>query len=136
MMAKAKMGASHGWTGNYVESATASFSLVPGDAGKMFILKDAAVTVTLPALTDVEAGYSITLISGDDSEHILTGGASKIYGHAIDGSGSAAETVLPLTGHSTITPGAGMIIGSKYDITTDGTNWYVYVIAGAEVAGS
>lgn len=135
-MAKAKMGASHGWTGNYVESATASFSLVPGDAGKMFILKDAAVTVTLPALTDVEAGYSITLISGDDSEHILTGGASKIYGHAIDGSGSAAETVLPLTGHSTITPGAGMIIGSKYDITTDGTNWYVYVIAGAEVAGS
>lgn len=135
-MAKAKMGASHGWTGNYVESATASFSLVPGDAGKMFILKDAAVTVTLPALTDVEAGYSITLISGDDSEHILTGGASKIYGHVIDGSGSAAETVLPLTGHSTITPGAGMIIGSKYDITTDGTNWYVYVIAGAEVAGS
>ena len=130
------MGASHGWTGNYVESATASFSLVPGDAGKTFILKDAAVTVTLPALTDVEAGYSITLISGDDSEHILTGGASKIYGHAIDGSGSAAETVLPLTGHSTITPGAGMIIGSKYDITTDGTNWYVYVIAGAEVAGS
>ena len=135
-MAKAKMGASHGWTGNYVESATASFSLVPGDAGKTFILKDAAVTVTLPALTDVEAGYSITLISGDDSEHILTGGASKIYGHAIDGSGSAAETVLPLTGHSTITPGAGMIIGSKYDITTDGTNWYVYVIAGAEVDGS
>jgi|TARA_X000001382_G_scaffold115404_1_gene94126 hypothetical protein len=136
MMANAKMGASHGWTGNYVESATASFSLVPGDAGKTFILKDAAVTVTLPALSDVEAGYSITLISGDDSEHILTGGASKIYGHAIDGSGSAAETVLPLTGHSTITPGAGMIIGSKYDITTDGTNWYVYVIAGAEVAGS
>ena len=135
-MAKAKMGASHGWTGNYVESATASFSLVPGDAGKTFILKDAAVTVTLPALTDVEAGYSITLISGDDSEHILTGGDSKIYGHAIDGSGSAAETVLPLTGHSTISPGAGMIIGSKYDITTDGTNWYVYVIAGAEVAGS
>ncbi len=135
-MANAKMGASHGWTGNYVESATASFSLVPGDAGKTFILKDAAVTVTLPALSDVEAGYSITLISGDDSEHILTGGASKIYGHAIDGSGSAAETVLPLTGHSTITPGAGMIIGSKYDITTDGTNWYVYVIAGAEVAGS
>ena len=136
-MAKAKMGASHGWNGNYVESATASFSLVPGDAGKTFILKDAAVTVTLPALSDVEAGYSITLISGDDSEHILTGGASKIYGAAFDMSaGDDATQQLPLTGHSTITPGAGMIIGSKYDITTDGTNWYVYVIAGAEVAGS
>ena len=136
-MANAKMGASHGWTGNYVESATASFSLVPGDAGKTFILKDAAVTVTLPALSDVEAGYSITLISGDDSEHILTGGASKIYGAAFDMSAADDATQqLPLTGHSTITPGAGMIIGSKYDITTDGTNWYVYVIAGAEVAGS
>ena len=130
------MGASYGWEGNYVESATASFSLVVGDSGKTFILKDAAVTVTLPSLSDIEAGYSIRLISGDDSEHILTGGASKIYGHAIDGSGTAAETVLPLTGHSTITPAAGMIIGDKYDIVSDGTNWYVYIFAGAEVAGS
>ena len=135
-MARAKMGSYSGWHGNFVESATASFSLVVGDAGKTFILKDAAVTVTLPSLSDVSAGYQITLISGDDSEHILTGGASKIYGHAIDGSGTAAETVLPLTGHSTITPGAGMIIGDKYDIISDGTNWYVYVIAGAEVTGS
>ena len=100
-MARAKMGASYGWEGNYVESATASFSLVVGDSGKTFILKDAAVTVTLPLLSDIEAG-----------------------------------TVLPLTGHSTITPAAGMIIGDKYDIVSDGTNWYVYVIAGAEVAGS
>ena len=135
-MARAKMGASYGWEGNYVESATASFSLVVGDSGKTFILKDAAVTVTLPSLSDIEAGYSVRLISGDDSEHILTGGASKIYGTAIDGSGTAAETVLPLTGHSTITPAAGMIIGDKYDIVSDGTNWYVYVIAGAQVVGS
>ena len=135
-MARAKMGSYSGWHGNFVESATASFSLVVGDAGKTFILKDAAVTVTLPSLSDVSAGYQITLISGDDSEHILTGGASKIYGHAIDGSGTAAETVLPLTGHSIITPAAGMIIGDKYDIISDGTNWYVYVICGVQVVGS
>jgi hypothetical protein len=135
-MARAKMGSYSGWHGNFVESATASFSLVVGDAGKTFILKDAAVTVTLPTLSDVSAGYQITLISGDDNEHILTGGASKIYGYGIDGSGTAAETVLPLTGHSTITPGAGMLIGDKFDIISDGTNWYVYVISGAEVSGS
>ena len=136
-MARAKMGGSAGWNGNYVESATASFSLAPGDSGKVFILKDAAITVTLPSLSDVDAGYSITLISGDDSEHVLTGGASKIYGAAFDMSAADDATQqLPLTGHSTITPGAGMIIGSKYDITTDGTNWYVYVIAGAEVGVS
>ena len=100
-------------------------------------MKDAAVTVTLPSLSDINAGYKVTLISGDDSEHILTGGASKIYGCAFDmTAGDDATAQLELTGHSTITPGAGMIIGSKYDIISDGTNWYVYIIAGAEVAGS
>ena len=97
-MARAKMGASYGWEGNYVESATASFSLVVGDSGKTFILKDAAVTVTLPSLSDIEAGYSIRLISGDDSEHILTGGASKIYGQAFDSTAANdADAMLPLT---------------------------------------
>ena len=42
-MARAKMGASYGWEGNYVESATASFSLEVGDSGKTFILKDSSV---------------------------------------------------------------------------------------------
>ena len=135
-MARAKMGGSAGWNGNYVESATASFSLAPGDSGKVFILKDAAVTVTLPTLSDIDAGYRITLISGDDNEHILSGGASKIYGASFNMSSAIAASQLPLTGHSIITPGAGMLIGSKYDIISDGTNWYVYVIAGAEVAGS
>ena len=136
-MARAKMGASFGWEGNYVESATASFSLEVGDSGKTFILKDAAITVTLPSLSDIEAGYKVTLISGDDSEHILTGGASKIYGQAFDSTAANdADAMLPLTGHSTITPGAGMLIGDKYDIVSDGTNWYVYIFAGAEVAGS
>ena len=60
-MARAKMGASFGWEGNYVESATASFSLEVGDSGKTFILKDAAITVTLPSLSDIEAGYKVTL---------------------------------------------------------------------------
>tara|TARA_R110000824_G_scaffold43933_2_gene128287 strand:- start:2464 stop:2871 length:408 start_codon:yes stop_codon:yes gene_type:complete len=135
-MARAKMGASFGWEGNYVESATASFSLEVGDSGKTFILKDAAVTVTLPTLSDIEAGYKVTLISGDDSEHIVTGGASKIYGHSIDASGSAAETVLPLTGHSTITPAAGIAIGDRFELTSDGTNWYMFCITGVEVVGS
>ena len=135
-MALTKVGSHPSHGGQVVFNATASFTLDPSDSGKIFILKDAAITVTLPTLSTGIAGFQVNLISGDDSEHILTGGNSLIYGHAIDGSGTAAETVLPLTGHSTITPGAGMIIGDRYDITTDGTNWYVYVFAGAEVAGS
>ena len=136
-MANSRVGSHPSHGGQLVVNSTSSFSLVPNDSGKTFILKDAAVTVTLPTLSTDIAGFQVTLISGDDSEHIVTGGASKIYGCAFDMSaGNDADEFLPLTGHSTITPAAGMLIGSKYDITTDGTNWYMYVIAGAEVAGS
>ena len=130
-------GASSSFGGKRVDSVTASFSLSPNDSGKVFVMSSSALTVTLPSLSDINPGYSVTLISGDDSEHILSGGASKIYGHAFDSTAANdADAMLPLTGHSIITPGAGMLIGDRYDIMSDGTNWYVYVFAGAEVAGS
>ena len=135
-MALTKVGSHPSHSGQVVFNATASFTLDPSDSGKTFILKDSAVTVTLPTLSTNLAGFQISLISGDDSEHIVTGGASKIYGHSIDASGTAAETVLPLTGHSTITPAAGIAIGDKYEITSDGTNWYMFCVTGAEVVGS
>ena len=130
-MALTKVGSHPSHSGQVVFNATASFTLDPSDSGKTFILKDSAVTVTLPTLSTNLAGFQISLISGDDSEHIVTGGASKIYGHSIDASGTAAETVLPLTGHSTITPAAGIAIGDKYEITSDGTNWYVQCLGNA-----
>ena len=120
-MARAKMGASFGWEGNYVESATASFSLEVGDSGKTFILKDAAVTVTLPTLSDIEAGYSITLISGDDSEHIIAGGASKIYGQIGGRAGGNFERINAASGYTLGTA----LIGDRFDLISDGTNWYI-----------
>lgn len=135
-MALTRVGSHPSHGGQVVFNATASFTLDPSDSGKQFILKDAAITVTLPTLSTSLAGFQITLISGDDSEHIVTGGASKIYGHSIDASGTAAETVLPLTGHSTITPAAGIAIGDKYEISSDGTNWYMFCITGVQVVGS
>jgi len=135
-MANSRVGSHPSHGGQLVENATSSFSLTPNDSGKTFILKDAAVTVTLPTLSTDIAGFQVTLISGDDSEHIVTGGASKIYGHSVDASGTAAETILPLTGHSTITPAAGVAIGDKFEIISDGTNWYMFCITGAEVVGS
>ena len=135
-MAKTRVGSHPSYGGTVVVNATSSFTLDPSDSGKTFILKDAVVTVTLPTLSTNLAGFQITLISGDGNEHIVTGGASKIYGHSIDASGTAAETVLPLTGHSTITPAAGIAIGDKFEITSDGTNWYMFCVTGAEVVGS
>ena len=121
-MARAKMGASHGWNGNFVESADASFSLAVGDSGKVFILKGAAVTVTLPALSDIEAGYSVKLISGDDSEHIIAGAASKLYGTIVQVTSSAANERIAAASGYTLTAGE---IGDMFDIVSDGTNWYI-----------
>ena len=120
-MARAKMGASHGWNGNFVESAVASFSLEVGDSGKVFILKGAAVTVTLPALSDIEAGFKVKLISGDDSEHIIAGGASKIYGQIGDQSGGNFERINAASGY-TLATGE---IGDWFELISDGTNWYI-----------
>ena len=126
-MANSRVGSHPSHGGQLVVNSTSSFSLVPNDSGKTFIMIGAAVRVTLPTLSTDIAGFEITLISGDDSEHVVGGGASKIYGHAIDGSGTAAETVLPLTGHTSITM-TGAAIGDKMECTTDGTNWYLYAI--------
>ena len=119
-MARAKMGASYGWNGNYVESATASFSLAVGDSGKVFVLKDAAITVTLPSLSDIEAGFKVKLISGDDSEHIVTGGASKIYGTIVD-VGTTPERINAASGYTL----AAGVIGDFIELISDGTNWYI-----------
>ena len=120
-MARAKMGSSAGWNGNYVESATASFSLAPGDSGKVFILKDAAITVTLPALSDIEAGFKVKLISGDDSEHVIAGGASKIYGQIGDRAGANFERINAASGYTLNTA----LIGDWFELISDGTNWYI-----------
>ena len=120
-MARAKMGASYGWEGNYVESATASFSLAVGDSGKTFILKDAAVTVTLPSLSDIEAGFKVKVISGDDSEHIIAGGASKIYGQIGDRAGGNFERINAASGYTFGTA----LLCDRFDLISDGTNWYI-----------
>tara|TARA_Y100001938_G_scaffold137444_1_gene201643 strand:- start:34938 stop:35321 length:384 start_codon:yes stop_codon:yes gene_type:complete len=119
-MARAKMGSSAGWNYNYVESATASFSLEVGDSGKVFILKDASVTVTLPSLSDISAGFCVKLISGDASEHVVDGGASKVYGTIVD-AGTTPERINAASGY-TLAAGA---IGDFIELISDGTNWYI-----------
>jgi len=120
-MARAKMGASYGWNGNYVESATASFSLTVGDSGKVFILKDTAVTVTLPSLSDIEAGFKVKLIAGDGSNHVIAGGASVIYGQIGDFAAGNWERIAAASGY-TLTNGE---IGDWFELISDGTNWYI-----------
>ena len=124
-MALTKVGSHPSHGGQVVFNATASFTLDPSDSGKQFILKDAAITVTLPTLSTNLAGFQITLISGDDSEHILSGGASKIYAIVVQTTATTRTAAA-----STLTLSAGQI-GDTMKVSTDGTNWYVQCLGNA-----
>ena len=105
--------------------ATLSSSTTPTDTELDQFLKDAAVTVTLPTLSTNLAGFQIALISGDDSEHILSGGASKIYAIVVQTTATTRTAAA-----STLTLSAGQI-GDTMKVSTDGTNWYVQCLGNA-----
>jgi hypothetical protein len=119
-MALVKVGSHPSHGGQVVFNATASFTLDPSDSGKVFILKDAAITVTLPTLSTSIAGFQVKLISGDDSEHIIAGGASKIYGTIVD-VGTTPERINAASGYTL----AAGVIGDFIELISDGTNWYI-----------
>jgi len=105
-------------------SLTADKTLTVNDSGSLFVLSGSVITVTLPALTTALQGFTCTIISGSDDEHVmLSGGASKIYYHGSYGGDGAStgrdihETV------STLTLNAGAI-NDTIEVFSDGTNWY------------
>ena len=105
-------------------SKTASFSIVPADHGKTFILSGSAITVTLPTISSSFTGFSFRVISGDASEHVVSGGASKIYYHGSYGTDHATNTGRDI--HETVsslTLNAGAI-NDTIDISCYFTNWY------------
>ena len=118
-------GNSSSFDGKRVDTASSSFSLTPNESGKVYILSGAAVTVTLPSLSDINPGYSLTLISGDDSEHVLSGGDSKIYAIVVQTTSTTRTAAA-----STLTLSAGQI-GDTMKIVSAGTNWYVQCFSNA-----
>ena len=120
-MALVKVGSHPSHGGQVVFNATASFTLDPSDSGKIFILKDAAITVTLPTLSTSIAGFQVKLISGDGNNHVIAGGNSLIYGQIGDFAGGNFERIAAASGY-TLTNGE---IGDWFELISDGTNWYI-----------
>jgi hypothetical protein len=113
-----------GGTRAAIESKTAAYTIVPTDHGKTLVLSGGAVTISLPTMASAYKGFSCKIISGDDSEHVLNGGASLIYGSGINGGDHATQTGRDI--HETVsslTLNAGAI-NDTIDILCDGTNWY------------
>jgi|TARA_Y100000034_G_scaffold28412_3_gene34163 hypothetical protein len=107
-----------------VESKTSSFTYGSSDHGKTFVLSGSAITITLPTMSNTFKGHSFKVISGDDSEHVISGGASLIYYHGSYGTDHASNTGRDI--HETVsslTLNAGAI-NDTIDISCDGTYWY------------
>tara|TARA_R100001594_G_scaffold95408_1_gene129698 strand:- start:60 stop:443 length:384 start_codon:yes stop_codon:yes gene_type:complete len=121
-------GSSSSFGGKRVETHSASFSLGPNDSGKIMILSGAAVTVTLPALSDINPGYSIKLISGSEHEHVIAGANSKLYGTIVQVTASAANERINGASGYTLADG---VPGDMFDIVSDGTNWYISAFTNA-----
>ena len=104
-----------------IESKTAAYTIVPSDHGKTFILSGGAVTISLPTMSSAYTGFSCKIISGDDSEHVVNGGASLIYGSGI----MTGDKTQFYAGISSLTLIA-TVIGDSFSIISDGTNWYCF----------
>jgi len=117
----ARVGASAGWHGNYVETVTADQSLSYNDSGKVFLVGTDALTITLPA---TRAGVKYTFVnSGDDDGVLVT--ISPNSSDKIIGTIAAVQTSASDDGDLTNTK-SGANKGDWATIVGDGdAGWYI-----------
>ena len=131
----AKLGAKAGWNENYVQSITASTTLVAGDSGKVFTVATDALVITLPAC---EAGLKFTFVNtGADGNNIITlspqstdgiWGTITLAGSVVDLGGVANKDLINTKGTA--------IKGDSVTLVSDGTDWFVTASTGIWAAES
>ena len=131
----AKLGAKPGWNENYVQSITASTTLVAGDSGKVFTVATDALVITLPAC---EAGLKFTFVNtGADGNNIITlspqstdgiWGTITLSGSVVDLGGVANKDLINTKGTA--------IKGDSVTLVSDGTDWFVTASTGIWAAES
>ena len=131
----AKLGANAGWNENYVQSITASTTLVAGDSGKVFTVATDALVITLPAC---EAGLKFTFVNtGADGNNIITlspqstdgiWGTITLSGSVVDLGGVANKDLINTKGTA--------IKGDSVTLVSDGTDWFVTASTGIWAAES
>ena len=117
----AKLGASAGWSENYVETVTESKTLNYGDSGKVFLVGTDALVITLPA---TKAGVRYTFInSGADDAVLIT--VSPNANDAVMGTIAAVVATGSDDGDLTNTK-SGANKGDWCTIVGDGSDgWYI-----------
>ena len=120
---------------NNITGVTADRTLGLDDSGGTFVLSGSAITVTLPSAAAANKGMGVEIISGDDSEHVITSGTSDIHGNLISSGGGETVAITSEEGVTSLTLSAGEI-GDRFTLQSDGTYWYVQGVTNAAVTGA
>lgn len=120
---------------NNVTSLTANYTASTDDTGKTFVLSGSAITFTLPSAATANKGMIVEIISGDDSEHVITSGTTDIHGNLISAGGGETVASTSEEGVTSLTLSAGAI-GDRFKLQSDGTYWYVQGVTDAAVTGA
>ena len=113
---------------------TADYTLTADDSGSIVLVNPAATTeIDLPSLSNVQSGWNCKIILTEDTfatdqgldqkVNIDFGSGNAICGivHGTDAGGSD----IAVSGDDFINCTAAATPGDRFDILTDGTNWYV-----------
>ena len=131
----AKLGASAGWSGNYVQELTADTTLSKSDSGKVFYVEASGgtVAITLPTGSDIEDGiyYKFWVNENTPSNAItVAAGSAIVFGKinetevdtSDDGPGSSADGA---TGVSNVIWGTSALKGDYLEFSSFGGHWYL-----------
>jgi len=128
------------------ETLAAAKTLIPADGGKTFLLNLAGgFTVTLPAMADVKAGWSVAfkVKTAPTTAYIVaavTADADTIVGHVVTATAHTTAGDIESTGGDQVNFVANQAVaGDWITLSTDGDVWYVYgsasVPAGLTITG-
>ena len=119
----AKLGASAGWSENYVETVTESKTLNYGDSGKVFLVGTDALVITLPA---VAIGLEFTIVQAaayDSAPCTVDSAEGNNWVGNIDAQTGAGDNSAGTD--DKVSFGSATVAGDYIKITCDGTNWII-----------
>jgi hypothetical protein len=113
------------------KSVTSDSALSAADSGKIILMGQNGVDITLPAAT---AGMTFTVIQVEDyatAVCTVVAASGDFMAGAVAGPSAASQNLANGSSHLTATFGSATLAGDRLDLVSDGTLWYVSGTAAA-----
>jgi len=114
-----------------IKTVTSDTTLSAADSGKIIMMGQNGVDITLPAAT---AGMNFTVIQYQDyvtAVCTVVAAAGDFMAGAVGGPSAAAQNLADGSSNLTATWGTATLMGDRLHLVSDGTYWYVSGTAAA-----